>query len=132
MSGSRKEIVGLVQLFSILQFIHHGTGFEMVVINNFFFFSSRRRHTRYWRDWSSDVCSSDLEPDGVGGKGRPGGAGLGNDRAIPHRPSAPPLRAARAAAVGWPNRRPDGHATAPRSEERRVGKECRSRWSPYH
>src|SRR3712207_8715769 len=37
-----------------------------------FFFSSRRRHTRYWRDWSSDVCSSDLQelagtewPDGV-------------------------------------------------------------------
>src|SRR3712207_8429981 len=27
-----------------------------------FFFSSRRRHTRYWRDWSSDVCSSDLAP----------------------------------------------------------------------
>src|SRR3712207_8256466 len=27
----------------------------------FFFFSSRRRHTRYWREWSSDVCSSDLE-----------------------------------------------------------------------
>src|SRR3712207_3001698 len=26
----------------------------------FFFFPSRRRHTRYWRDWSSDVCSSDL------------------------------------------------------------------------
>ena len=25
-----------------------------------FFFASRRRHTRYWRDWSSDVCSSDL------------------------------------------------------------------------
>src|SRR3712207_4981220 len=24
------------------------------------FFSSRRRHTRYWRDWNSDVCSSDL------------------------------------------------------------------------
>src|SRR5215217_8494358 len=34
----------------------------------FFFFSSRRRHTRYWRDWSSDVCSSDLPlqgPDGM-------------------------------------------------------------------
>src|SRR3712207_544188 len=32
-----------------------------------FFFSSRRRHTRYWRDWSSDVCSSDLHPlDGRG------------------------------------------------------------------
>src|SRR3712207_173983 len=28
---------------------------------HFFFFSSRRRHTRYWRDWSSDVCSSDLQ-----------------------------------------------------------------------
>src|SRR5215475_13255756 len=30
----------------------------------FFFFSSRRRHTRFSRDWSSDVCSSDL-PDAV-------------------------------------------------------------------
>src|SRR6266496_4569748 len=29
----------------------------------FFFFSSRRRHTRSLRDWSSDVCSSDLVPD---------------------------------------------------------------------
>src|SRR5215470_19954235 len=28
---------------------------------NIFFFSSRRRHTRCYRDWSSDVCSSDLE-----------------------------------------------------------------------
>src|SRR3712207_6803376 len=27
------------------------------------FFSSRRRHTRYWRDWSSDVCSSDLRAE---------------------------------------------------------------------
>src|SRR5690606_40801698 len=27
----------------------------------FFFFSSRRRHTRFSRDWSSDVCSSDLK-----------------------------------------------------------------------
>src|SRR5215217_9217470 len=35
----------------------------------FFFFSSRRRHTRYWRDWSSDVCSSDL--------GGHAGAGIG-------------------------------------------------------
>src|SRR3712207_375952 len=29
-------------------------------VSSIFFFSSRRRHTRYWRDWSSDVCSSDL------------------------------------------------------------------------
>src|SRR5690625_7512093 len=28
---------------------------------SFFFFSSRRRHTRWPRDWSSDVCSSDLD-----------------------------------------------------------------------
>src|SRR5215510_16489914 len=47
----------------------------------FFFFSSRRRHTRWPRDWSSDVCSSDL-PDGlarrggtVGGGGRVDGHG---------------------------------------------------------
>src|SRR3712207_9110513 len=33
----------------------------------FFFFSGRRRHTRYWRDWSSDVCSSDLLGDGQDG-----------------------------------------------------------------
>src|SRR5208337_1040846 len=32
-----------------------------VLENSFFFFSSRRRHTRYIGDWSSDVCSSDLE-----------------------------------------------------------------------
>src|SRR6266511_4215325 len=38
----------------------------------FFFFSSRRRHTRFSRDWSSDVCSSDLrewlreDPAGAG------------------------------------------------------------------
>src|SRR2546429_1994926 len=31
-----------------------------MVVCMFFFFSSRRRHTRCSRDWSSDVCSSDL------------------------------------------------------------------------
>src|SRR5580692_9534473 len=31
----------------------------------FFFFSSRRRHTRFDCDWSSDVCSSDLDGPGV-------------------------------------------------------------------
>src|SRR2546422_11748459 len=36
----------------------------------FFFFSSRRRHTRCSRDWSSDVCSSDLEPVAVHDAGR--------------------------------------------------------------
>src|SRR5215217_7069563 len=38
----------------------------------FFFFSSRRRHTRYWRDWSSDVCSSDLGLDIYGEDELPG------------------------------------------------------------
>src|SRR6266542_5389085 len=32
----------------------------MILYFFFFFFSSRRRHTRLYRDWSSDVCSSDL------------------------------------------------------------------------
>src|SRR6266403_4853891 len=35
-------------------------GFPKAISNPFFFFSSRRRHTRSLRDWSSDVCSSDL------------------------------------------------------------------------
>src|SRR6266511_234675 len=49
----------------------------------FFFFSSRRRHTRFSRDWSSDVCSSDLVGQtgsvGVGGGlvGVAGGTGMG-------------------------------------------------------
>src|SRR5690606_11357930 len=36
-------------------------------LNGFFFFSSRRRHTRFSRDWSSDVCSSDLDGTVHGG-----------------------------------------------------------------
>src|SRR5438445_11637780 len=61
----------------------------------FFFFSSRRRHTRYWRDWSSDVCSSDLSII------------LRADRRMIERRHHVPC--------------------GERSEERRVGKECRSR-----
>src|SRR5690606_10758911 len=42
-----------------------------------FFFSSRRRHTRFSRDWSSDVCSSDLgcAPRTAGRPGPPAGTG---------------------------------------------------------
>src|SRR3712207_7668075 len=77
----------------------------------FFFFSSRRRHTRYWRDWSSDVCSSDLAP--VAQPTRVGEQVTQRDRVA--------------------ERGQLGHvAPHRRSEERRVGKECRSRWSPYH
>src|SRR5205809_409430 len=72
-----------------------------------FFFSSRRRHTRCSRDWSSDVCSSDL-------RGR----------------SGPDRWAAEAIGLGliapgalWFGVLKRGD----RSEERRVGKECRSR-----
>src|SRR3712207_7141687 len=67
----------------------------------FFFFSSRRRHTRYWRDWSSDVCSSDLggkrrshqKPPGgdsetVRGDGRPLGTGERTARTDGFRNSA--------------------------------------------
>src|SRR3712207_8695822 len=83
----------------------------------FFFFSSRRRHTRYWRNWSSDVCSSDL----------------GAFRVTQTR-SAKPVTELRL--VGGDFSSCGGAAAKPgvfgRSEERRVGKECRSRWSPYH
>src|SRR6266498_4953160 len=37
----------------------------MLCVIFFFFFSSRRRHTRCGRDWSSDVCSSDLDEPAV-------------------------------------------------------------------
>src|SRR3712207_9273186 len=53
------------------------------------FFPSRRRHTRYWRDWSSDVCSSDLagrplEPPARDDRQRP-------DRGRVHAGGAAPL-----------------------------------------
>src|SRR6266542_5298419 len=67
-----------------------------------FFFSSSRRHTICYRDWSSDVCSSDLAV--LRGYSRTSRQGC----------------------------RPACELVAARSEERRVGKECRSRWSPYH
>src|SRR5215217_9351717 len=64
----------------------------------FFFFSSRRRHTRYWRDWSSDVCSSDLEVrdrwPAVQNVQRPG---LAHPRGAPAR-ETPPAKGAPVAA----------------------------------
>src|SRR5699024_12214958 len=81
----------------------------------YFFFSSRRRHTRSKRDWSSDVCSSDL------------GEQFGEiivkyeegDRERPGRGSVHHL----AIRV-----KDDTELEYWRSEERRVGKEWRSRW----
>src|SRR5262245_64107469 len=88
----------------------------------FFFFSSRRRHTRCLSDWSSDVCSSDLSAAGRAASPRA------------HRGCWQPVRDCRrvrrrapvAAAAGrgrLPSSR--GPWAWPRSEERRVGKECR-------
>src|SRR3712207_1208 len=53
----------------------------MFLYLDLFFFSSRRRHTRYWRDWSSDVCSSDLEEDHLA-KGGAAVADLADHRAV--------------------------------------------------
>src|SRR5690348_18123856 len=91
----------------------------------FFFFSSRRRHTRWTGDWSSDVCSSDLP--------RRHGSARGNTRYSPSQdPCCAAAACARAARAPDPTSRPASAASGSRSEERRVGKECRSRWSPYH
>src|SRR3712207_8075302 len=91
-----------------------------------FFFSSRRRHTRYWRDWSSDVCSSDLGVAPLAALILAYAAaitslGLALATWIP--------RAGRAAAltVGLYTVTSLG-----RSAARRVGKERSSRWTPYH
>src|SRR2546427_4410815 len=100
----------------------------LFVLRFFFFFSSRRRHTRFDCDWSSDVCSSDLP--------RPRCAA---PLLAPRAPRAPRRGPVRRCAPPPPTTL-DGGTRArwnqgrgpPRSEERRVGKECRSRWSPYH
>src|SRR2546427_8657350 len=96
----------------------------------FFFFSSRRRHTRFDCDWSSDVCSSDLA------------TALESVLEVNRRPVTVPrtfLQILPFRPTMWsvvtrlPNaQHPPASWGSTRSEERRVGKECRSRWSPYH
>src|SRR2546429_3454893 len=97
----------------------------------FFFFSSRRRHTRCSRDWSSDVCSSDLLLEN---EARHFGKSL---KKIPEAEITKLLGDYGLAkfedlyaAVGFGKY--SARQILTRSEERRVGKECRSRWSPYH
>src|SRR5438309_9771563 len=89
-----------------------------------FFFSSRRRHTRWNCDWSSDVCSSDL-----------GSGPTGPARACDGAP-APPAAETPANACRLRDTGPCPETDSPwlflRSEERRVGKEGRARWWPYH
>src|SRR5206468_8056040 len=77
----------------------------MSVLIVIFFFSSRRRHTRSDRDWSSDVCSSDLGPLVVPVCAR-------RLRVCAKRHGRPRRR-----------QRSSGRASGARSEERRVGKE---------
>src|SRR5258707_5703505 len=96
-----------------------------------FLCSSRRRHTRYWRDWSSDVCSSDLIFQLLF---------MGTDRAeevrMRTRTSVKCQSKLAEAVIGARDVKANVDWTTlddpDRSEERRVGKECRSRWSPYH
>src|SRR5205809_8129846 len=94
----------------------------------FFFFSSRRRHTRCSRDWSSDVCSSDLtgviaaDPKQSKISGKVGSAVLpGSDEIWNAKTKKWDKFPAVLPALFM----------AFRSEERRVGKECRSRWGPH-
>src|SRR5256885_9822278 len=97
-----------------------------------FFFSSRRRHTRLQGDWSSDVCSSDLafacrERRGDAARVR----GVASRRKRMRR-RVVALEIARAKGHRIDAEERPEVMIAHRSEERRVGKECRSRWSPYH
>src|SRR5687768_18108116 len=95
----------------------------------FFFFSSRRRHTRCSRDWSSDVCSSDLSLDGPAELLDPIYLEVARKIRVKGH-LAEEIQAAFAPLRGRPV--VGVHIRHGRSEERRVGKECRSRWSPYH
>src|SRR5207253_6564620 len=97
-----------------------------------FFFSSRRRHTRWPRDWSSDVCSSDLlEADSVvvaaGAWSRELLAPLGIDLPVtPHRGQISHFELPDTDTAAWPVVVPrSSHYLLAfgRSEERRVGKE---------
>src|SRR5260370_2802182 len=90
-----------------------------------FFFSSRRRHTRFKCDWSSDVCSSDLLVHVIDQR-------VGD---MPVRREEFDIFASkleRPLEIRAHRRKIVARARSLRSEERRVGKECRSRWSPYH
>src|SRR5438105_13333394 len=94
-----------------------------------FFFSSRRRHTRSTRDWSSDVCSSDLGALARGEEFEPehlrdleGRRRRDQEASFALVEGLDPKDLAQS---GW------GVVFAPdRSEERRVGKECRAGWAP--
>src|SRR3712207_8793192 len=112
-----------------------------------FFFSSRRRHTRYWRDWSSDVCSSDLHVIVCDDDAELNSfirSHFKLDGYETHQALSAKECIDKLAELGdtidaiTVNGKIAADRSAmlilnvKRSEERRVGKECRSRWSPYH
>src|SRR2546429_3521713 len=103
--------------------------------SDFFFVSSRRRHTRCSRDWGSDVCSSDLFVEFVLLLVVFDEAQLvvtdGDDVAVLQGMLLDQL-AVDVGAIGAVQILEERVVEDVRSEERRVGKECRSRWSPYH
>src|SRR5690606_40404301 len=96
----------------------------------FFFFSSRRRHTRFSRDWSSDVCfrSREIIPELLPMLDRPF-AFFGHCMGSIIMFEVAQLLQSEHNKV--PVHLFAGGSMAPhlRSEERRVGKECRSRWA---
>src|SRR2546430_8977958 len=96
-----------------------------------FFFSSRRRHTRFDCDWSSDVCSSDLR-EARGPEEDEAHVAHGAVRDEPLQVRLGEAHEGRVDHRDGPQDREDPPEAPRRSEERRVGKECRSRWSPYH
>src|SRR5690606_40173249 len=98
-----------------------------------FFFSSRRRHTRFSRDWSSDVCSSDLYLKTTKTI-KMEALKLNKETAIKLYPTAATeFRKMLEETFGEKALKPkvtDRVKTfEDRSEERRVGKECSSRWT---
>src|SRR5947207_4516756 len=110
---------------------------EPGLVSPCFFFSSRRRHTRSLCDWSSDVCSSDLALSlaKVAQAARPGwenprppGMEAGLEEIAYWQPPTVTWSYAVHAAIVEVDR--DTGRVTVRSEERRVGKECRCRMSP--
>src|SRR5207245_4676107 len=91
----------------------------------FFFFSSRRRHTRCYRDWSSDVCSSDLHEVTLS----PSGNFFIDSYSQPDVAPVTVLRNKDGKLILTLEKADISQLKAARSEERRVGKECRSRRS---
>src|SRR2546430_10920554 len=103
-----------------------------------FFFSSRRRHTRSDRDWSSNVCSSDLwfgfgnSFNVVNVTNITNITNIRNITNVTHSAVVQPLASPGTLPGGSNAQGALSNIHVRRSEERRVGKECRSRWAPYH